>query len=72
MNLIKGFDGGAYEPDGPALVRRVREALLTEGLYSGELRGVLDEPTMNALGNFERSTVSKLAVSHLLKQASVF
>ncbi len=52
--LIKGLDGGEYQPYHPALVTRVQEALKTAGLYQGEISGKLDEETMQALGEFQK------------------
>ena len=52
--LIKGLDGGEYQPYHPALVNRVQEALKTAGLYQGEISGKLDEETMRALGEFQK------------------
>jgi peptidoglycan hydrolase-like protein with peptidoglycan-binding domain len=54
VTLIRGLDGGMYEPYSPALLSKVQEALRAEGLYSGETTGVLDEATMTALGEFQK------------------
>lgn len=52
--LIKGLDGGTYEPYSPALIEKVQSALNAEGLYQGQVNGALDEDTMNAIGEFQK------------------
>lgn len=54
VTLIKGLDGGTYEPYAAAVIEKVQTALKAEGLYPGEVTGVLDEDTMKALGEFQR------------------
>src|SRR3972149_3715299 len=54
ITLIQGLDGGDYEPYAPRVMERVQEALRSQGLYSGEVNGLLDEATMEALGEFQK------------------
>lgn len=52
--MITGLDGGTYEAYDPALVERVQQALREKGLYQGEVNGVLDQETMEAIGEFQQ------------------
>jgi hypothetical protein len=52
--LVRGLDGGDYEPYASSVVQRVQEALQTRGLYSGAIDGILGEATMEAIGQFQR------------------
>jgi hypothetical protein len=54
IQLIQGLDGGDYEPYAPRVIERVQEALRSQGLYSGEVNGLLDQATMEALGEFQK------------------
>lgn len=59
--LMLGLDGGDYEPYLPSVVVEVQKTLQSEGIYSGEITGILDKPTMEALGEFQKQ--HDLAVS---------
>lgn len=52
--LIKGLDGGDYEPYKASLITLVQEALKKEGSYSGEVSGTLDEATMDTLAEYQK------------------
>jgi peptidoglycan hydrolase-like protein with peptidoglycan-binding domain len=53
--LVRGLDDGDYENYYPSVVRKVQNALQSQGLYSGPISGVLDEATMNAIGEYQRA-----------------
>ena len=53
--LVRGLDDGDYENYYPSMVRKVQNALQSQGLYSGPISGVLDEATMNAIGEYQRA-----------------
>jgi peptidoglycan hydrolase-like protein with peptidoglycan-binding domain len=55
VTLVKGLDGGTYERYSSAVVEKVQTALKEKGLYQGEVNGELDEPTMNAIGEFQKA-----------------
>lgn len=52
--LIRGLDGGLYSPYRPSVIRSAQDVLKQEGLYSGARDGVLDDATMQALGEFQK------------------
>lgn len=52
--LIKGLDGGLYQPYKPSVIREVQEALAKRGLYKGKADSVFDDATMKAIGAFQR------------------
>ncbi len=54
VQLIKGLDGGLYEPYLPSVVEEVQTALTNEGLYQGEIDGVLDNETMEAIAEYQK------------------
>lgn len=54
VTLVRGLDGGDYEPYAPSVVERVQQALQTQGLYSGAIDGILGEATMEAIAQFQR------------------
>jgi murein L,D-transpeptidase YcbB/YkuD len=51
--LITGLDGQEYEPYKTSVIEDVQTALQSEGVYSGQVNGVLDEATMQAVGEFQ-------------------
>lgn len=53
--LIRGLDGGEYDPYAPSTVQQVQQALQSQGLYDGPISGVLDEATMQAISEFQKS-----------------
>jgi peptidoglycan hydrolase-like protein with peptidoglycan-binding domain len=59
--LVKGLDGGTYEPYSPAIVQRVQKALKAAGLYQGEENGILDDGTMKAIGDFQEKNGLKVS-----------
>jgi peptidoglycan hydrolase-like protein with peptidoglycan-binding domain len=52
--LIIGLDGGDYEQYVPAAVEHAQARLRDLGRYAGPVDGVLDKPTMEALGEFQK------------------
>jgi hypothetical protein len=54
IRLIRGLDGGDYEPYAPRVIEQAQEALRSQGLYSGEVNGILDQATKEALSEFQR------------------
>jgi len=54
VNLIKGVDGGLYEPYLPSVVQEVQTALQSSGLYQGDIDGELDEETMQAIAEYQK------------------
>lgn len=52
--LIKGLDGGLYQPYKPSVVERTQKELKKNGIYQGKVDGVLDPATMKALGTFQK------------------
>jgi peptidoglycan hydrolase-like protein with peptidoglycan-binding domain len=70
VTLIRGLDGGSYEPYSSDLIETVQQALKTLGVYQGEVNGNLDEETMQAIGDFQKShglTVSGVPSPHTRK-----
>lgn len=59
--LVRGLDGGTYEPYNPALVQKVQKALKAAGLYQGEENGLLDDGTMKAIGEFQEKNDLKVS-----------
>lgn len=53
--MIQGLDGGTYENYYPSTVKNVQTALQEQGLYNGPISGVLDDMTVNALGEFQKA-----------------
>lgn len=51
--LLKGLDGGDYEPYKVSTVERVQERLRTLGLYAGPADGVFGAPLREAVGSFQ-------------------
>jgi hypothetical protein len=49
----RGMGPGAG-PYAPRVIERVQEALRSQSLYSGEVNGLLDQATMEALGEFQK------------------
>lgn len=54
VHLIEGVDGAPYEPYLPSVIEEVQSALKTAGLYSGEVNGILDEETMQAIAEYQK------------------
>src|SRR5687768_6777588 len=52
--MIMGLDGKEYDSYKTSVIEAVQAALQREGLYSGEVNGVLDETTMQAIGEFQK------------------
>jgi len=52
--LLMGLDGGEYAPYRAGVIKETQRALQAQGFYSGPVHGYLDEPTMEALGEFQR------------------
>jgi hypothetical protein len=46
--------GPGAGPYAPRVIERVQEALRSQSLYSGEVNGLLDQATMEALGEFQK------------------
>lgn len=53
--LIRGVDGGEYDPYAVSTVQEVQQALTSKGLYNGPISGVLDQATMDAIAEFQKS-----------------
>lgn len=53
--LVPGLDGAAYDAYAPEVIGEVQQALAGEGIYTGPINHVLDEPTMNAIGEFQEA-----------------
>jgi len=53
--LVRGLDGGYYEPYSPDLIESVQGGLKIWGLYEGEVNGILDQATMRAIGDFQKA-----------------
>ncbi|HSB13833.1 MAG TPA: peptidoglycan-binding domain-containing protein [Bryobacteraceae bacterium] len=53
--LITGLDRGTYEPYNPGVIEQVQAVLKKNGLYQGDVNGGLDEPTMKAIGEFQKA-----------------
>jgi hypothetical protein len=53
--LVLGLDGGEYDPYSVSAVQEVQQALKTRGLYAGSISGVLDQATMQAIGEFQKN-----------------
>lgn len=54
--LVTGLDGGLYEAYRPGAIERVQRALIARELYSGPVNGILDEPTIKAIYEFQKMT----------------
>ena len=54
--LITGLDGGLYEAYRPGTIERVQRALIARELYRGPVNGILDEPTIKAIYEFQKMT----------------
>ena len=52
--MITGLDGKEYEPYKTSVIEAVQAALQRVGVYSGAVNGVLDETTMQAIGEFQK------------------
>jgi murein L,D-transpeptidase YcbB/YkuD len=52
--MITGLDGKEYESYKMSVIEAVQAALQRAGVYSGTVNGVLDEATMQAIGEFQR------------------
>jgi murein L,D-transpeptidase YcbB/YkuD len=52
--MITGLDGKEYEPYKTSVIEAVQAALQRAGVYSGTVNGVLDETTMQAIGEFQK------------------
>ena len=52
--LMLGLDGGRYEPYRAHLVRDAQRVLFHRKLYDGAVTGVLDKPTMEAVGELQK------------------
>lgn len=53
--MIRGLDDGTYENYYPSVVKDVQMALQAQGLYNGPISGMLDDMTVNALGEFQKA-----------------
>jgi murein L,D-transpeptidase YcbB/YkuD len=51
--LLRGIDGAPYDPYRPAVIEQTQQKLNELGLYEGAITGVLDESTMQAIGEFQ-------------------
>jgi Putative peptidoglycan binding domain len=56
--LIAGLDGGFYLPYKRTTIERVQRALRGRGLYMGPLNGVLDQPTMKSIYEFQEANAN--------------
>lgn len=54
VTLIKGLDGGDYQPYKPSVIERVQRQLSELGYYQGPVDGRLSQETMEALGQFQK------------------
>jgi len=54
QSMIKGLDHSVYLSYEPSVVRQTQEALGRQGLYKGEINGVLDPETMRATAEFQK------------------
>lgn len=54
MELVTGLNGAPYEAYEPKVIREVQQALKDRGLYQGEVNGVLNEATKEAIGKFQQ------------------
>ena len=54
FKVVEGLDGATYLAYRPALVNKIQEALKAKGLYGGEVNGVLDQATMEAVAEFQK------------------
>jgi murein L,D-transpeptidase YcbB/YkuD len=52
--MITGLDGKEYESYKTSVIEAVQAALQRVGVYSGAVNGVLDETTMQAIGEFQK------------------
>jgi hypothetical protein len=53
--LVLGLDGGEYDAYSVSTVQEVQQALTAQGLYAGPISGILDQATMQAIGEFQKS-----------------
>jgi Putative peptidoglycan binding domain len=53
--LIQGLDGGEYDPYSVDTIQQVQQALQSAGIYSGPTSGLLDQATMQAIGEFQKN-----------------
>jgi len=53
--FIAGLDGALYTPYRPATIQRVQKSLAERGLYAGPMNGILDEPTMKSIYEFQEA-----------------
>jgi hypothetical protein len=53
--LVPGLDGAEYDAYGRELIGAVQEALSREGIYTGPLNRVFDQPTTEAIGEFQEA-----------------
>jgi peptidoglycan hydrolase-like protein with peptidoglycan-binding domain len=52
--VVTGLDGATYEAYLPSTIKQVQQALKDKGMYSGEVNGVLDKATMDAVAEFQK------------------
>jgi murein L,D-transpeptidase YcbB/YkuD len=52
--MITGLDEEEYEPYKMSVIEAVQAALQRQGVYSGDVNGMLDEMTMQAIGEFQK------------------
>jgi peptidoglycan hydrolase-like protein with peptidoglycan-binding domain len=52
--LIRGLDGGLYQPYRPSVIRDVQQELAKQGLFKDRADGVFDDATMKAIAAFQR------------------
>ena len=52
-NLLLGLNGGEYPPYAASFVKEVQRFLFEHDFYEGPVTGVLDEQTMEAIGEFQ-------------------
>ena len=52
--MIQGLDGGEYDPYSVDTIQQVQQALKSAGIYSGPTSGVLDQATMQAIGEYQK------------------
>ena len=53
--LLRGIDGAPYDPYRPTVIEQTQQKLNELGLYDGAVTGVLDENTMQAVGEFQKN-----------------
>ena len=59
--LIAGLNGENYDAYNSETIEAVQGALADQGMYSGPVNGILDRPTMDAIGRFQE--MNNLTVS---------